>query len=430
MKLSTVRVGRFRNFVDWQDVSVEDDVTCFVGKNESGKTTVLHALWRLNPAVTQAAEFDLTTEYPRWRMSRDRRQQALEQITPVAATFVLSEPDLASLAEVLPVRPPAGTRCRAARSYANALHLSLECDVLTVVSQAAKDASLDQSDLNELLKTADWAAAAATARARSKELKDSDPARARTLGSFPSLLDKYSYLNTIPLTGAPSDRLQELLPKFFYFSSYDLLPGESDLDELSAKVEQGAQLTNADRAVLALLSYAGEKPTDLLDENYDSRKAELQAAGLDLSRKVFQYWKQNTDLSVVFDTDMVKIADPTPTEIRHRYLKIQLRDDRHGGVETNFETRSTGFRWFFSFLAAFSAYLESNDPVVVLLDEPGTSLHGDAQREFVRFIYDELGKAKQVLYTTHSQHMIDPARYDTIRAVHDRATRENPELAG
>jgi ABC-type cobalamin/Fe3+-siderophores transport system ATPase subunit len=31
-------------------MTVERDVTCLIGKNESGKTTVLKALHRLNPA--------------------------------------------------------------------------------------------------------------------------------------------------------------------------------------------------------------------------------------------------------------------------------------------------------------------------------------------------------------------------------------------
>lgn len=119
---------------------------------------------------------------------------------------------------------------------------------------------------------------------------------------------------------------------------------------------------------------------------------------------------------------------PNGTDVANRFLKIELRDGRHGDVETNFDTRSSGFQWFFSFFAAFSEYQDSDDAVVVLLDEPGTSLHGDAQHEFVDYIHNELGASKQTIYTTHSQHMVDPARYEKLRAVHDRATRDNPDL--
>jgi hypothetical protein len=222
--------------------------------------------------------------------------------------------------------------------------------------------------------------------------------------------------------------LIDRLPRFFYFSEYELLKGECDLNQLAERHAAG-KLDEGDETMLSLLSLAGEGPLDFLEEEYDSRKAELQAASMELSQQVFEYWKQNDALTVVFDTDMPVVErDPaTNQEIRHRILKIELRDERHG-VETNFSTRSAGFQWFFSFLAAFSAYQDKDERVIVLLDEPGTSLHGEAQGDFLRYIFGELGIKQQVLYTTHSQHMIDPTRYETMRAVHDRATRENPGL--
>jgi hypothetical protein len=142
---------------------------------------------------------------------------------------------------------------------------------------------------------------------------------------------------------------------------------------------------------------------------------------------VFTYWTQNRDLEVDFDTELEEVGQANAQPIMHRILKVLLRDNRHGGIVTNFETRSTGFRWFFSFLAAFSQYQESTDKVIVLLDEPGTSLHGEAQKDFLRFIFTELGSAQQVIYTTHSQYMVDPSRYEKLRAVEDRSTRDDPD---
>jgi ABC-type branched-subunit amino acid transport system ATPase component len=37
----SIGVGYFRNFTDRQRMAVERDVTCLIGKNEAGKTTVL-----------------------------------------------------------------------------------------------------------------------------------------------------------------------------------------------------------------------------------------------------------------------------------------------------------------------------------------------------------------------------------------------------
>jgi energy-coupling factor transporter ATP-binding protein EcfA2 len=431
MRLLAVTIEKFKNIVEPQRIDIEHDVTGLVGKNESGKTTVLKALHRLNPANGTGREFNVTTEYPRWRLAPDRRKSGLESVRPVVAEFEPEPADLSALDGVFPVALPEGATCFAARSYANdGLHVWLTCDIEPVMRAAALEVSLDSADLADLLKLDSIEAAQATAKSKAKDLKDGgEPLRAKAVASFVAAIGRYSYLfDTAELTQEMCDALATRVPKFFYFSNYDVLPGECNLTALTEKIEAGTTPSDSERTVVALLAHAGEKPRDFMDADYDSRKAELQAASTDLSRQVFKYWRQNPDLAVVFDTDNVVVGHhPEGGEIVHRYLKIELRDDRHGGVETNFSTRSSGFQWFFSFFAAFSEYQSSEEPIVVLLDEPGTSLHGEAQKDFVRFIFEELGASKQTLYTTHSQFMVDPARYEVLRAVHDRATREDPD---
>jgi len=49
VKLVDAQVEKFRNINRLGRVHPDDGVTCLVGKNESGKTAVLQALYRLNP---------------------------------------------------------------------------------------------------------------------------------------------------------------------------------------------------------------------------------------------------------------------------------------------------------------------------------------------------------------------------------------------
>jgi energy-coupling factor transporter ATP-binding protein EcfA2 len=431
MRLTAVTVQKFRNFVEAQRIKVEPDVTGLVGKNESGKTTVLKALHRLNPANGEDTKFNLTIEYPRWRLARDRRADDLGALYPIEAEFELEQADIKALTDLLPASPPVGTVCKAARSYSNELCIWLECELRLVVKAAAAEASVRDEDLAGLLQGGSIADAQATAKQRAKELKEAGESLAsKALLSFFSVIDDLRYLQDDSLLDQEvRNSLASRMPRFFYFSTYDTLPGECDLTELAAKINAGSDLTSKERAVVALLAHAGEKPADFMDADYDSRKAELQAASVDLSRQVFEYWKQNTDLEVIFDTDNVVTGrHPDGGEITHRILKIELRDGRHGNVETNFATRSAGFQWYFSFFAAFSEYQDSDSSIIVLLDEPGTSLHGEAQKDYVRFVFEKLGSSKQTIYTTHSQFMVDPTRYEKLRAVHDRSTREAPDL--
>jgi energy-coupling factor transporter ATP-binding protein EcfA2 len=430
VRLQSFRLARFRNIVNPQGVVVEEDVTCLVGKNESGKTTVLEALHRLNPANHRESKFDRTTEYPRWRLVRDGRVEDLDKFEPINATFLLDEGDLDACAEFLPARPPVGTVCILSRTYDNTHRLGLSCSLEEVIKAAARAADVADEDAEPLLAATSHQAATATAEERVLALREqNENARAKTLQSFPSALDLYAYLTDAGLSQEQRDELRKFVPKFFYFGDYELLPGESDLNLLAQKVEDESELTPEEESVLALLNYAEAEASDFLGENYDARKAQLQASALDLTAKVFTYWSQNRDLEVDFDSELEEVGrDETDHPIMHRMLKVLMRDNRHGGIVTRFVTRSAGFRWFFSFLAAFSKYQESHEPVIVLLDEPGTSLHGEAQKDFLRFIFNELGASQQVVYTTHSQYMIDPSRYEKFRAVEDRSTRENPDL--
>lgn len=73
-------------------------MTRLVGKNESGKTTILKALHRLNPANGDSAKFDLATEYPRWKLSKDRKQNPdIAKPIPIKAEFIFGDGDLAAL---------------------------------------------------------------------------------------------------------------------------------------------------------------------------------------------------------------------------------------------------------------------------------------------------------------------------------------------
>ncbi|SCF24024.1 AAA ATPase domain-containing protein, partial [Micromonospora haikouensis] len=427
MRLTKVKIQRFRNFTDPQTMMVEPDVTCLVGKNESGKTTILKALHRLNPA-NRPDEFKLATEYPRRRLARDRKKERLEEVEPVIAWFSLEPQDIEPVTAVLGFTPPDGTLVRASRTYDSANLFEVECGLATIVQIASAEVGVDPEDVIELAELPDIAAV----RTRAEELATTHraarrTARATALRALPQELTQYDVLIDGELTNGQQEQMMDLLPKFFYFSNYELLKGETDLEELAARVASG-DLQDGDETMTALLTLAGQEPKSFLDEEYVTRKAELQAASSDLTQQVMKYWKQNNALSVRFDTDM-PVVDTSPhgTPIRHRFLKVELHDARHD-VDTNFETRSAGFQWFFSFLAAFSVYQDSDERVVVLLDEPGTSLHGEAQRDFLSYIFNELGTHQQVLYTTHSQHMLDPTRYETMRAVHDRATRDEPEL--
>lgn len=85
--------------------------------------------------------------------------------------------------------------------------------------------------------------------------------------------------------------------------------------------------------------------------------------------------------------------------------------------EIELEGRSTGMQWFLSFYLIF--LVESADAhqgAILLLDEPGLSLHPLAQKDLSHF-FENLTETNQLLYTTHSPFLVDSNHLDRVRSV-------------
>nr|VFJ57146.1 MAG: AAA ATPase domain-containing protein [Candidatus Kentron sp. FW]VFJ64354.1 MAG: AAA ATPase domain-containing protein [Candidatus Kentron sp. FW] len=92
MKLKKFRVHNFRNIVDsgWVEI---DDIITLVGRNESGKTSLLQALWKFNPKGKHP--YSLDREWPRGR----RKERSPEQVV-IKTEFDFNEEEQAKLAEI------------------------------------------------------------------------------------------------------------------------------------------------------------------------------------------------------------------------------------------------------------------------------------------------------------------------------------------
>jgi predicted ATP-dependent endonuclease of OLD family len=100
------------------------------------------------------------------------------------------------------------------------------------------------------------------------------------------------------------------------------------------------------------------------------------------------------------------------------YMRVWVSDDLNPS-EIELDQRSAGMQYFFSFFLVF--LVESEDAHVnsiLLLDEPGTSLHGTAQAKIVEFLR-KLSEDNQVIYTAHSPFMIDADHLEAIRPVYE-----------
>lgn len=422
MKLKEFQVLRFRNIIDSTPIPVEGDVTVLVGKNESGKTALLEALYRLNPIY--ASSFSLSDDYPRWRFVADRRKGESEKAAPIAAVFTIEESDREAVETALGPGLLGGDEVTVSRKYGNPRttwwQFSKPIDEAKALTNMVDSLGVSERTKSMFAGAAGLAAVATAADAARAQLKEEENTEAVLVE-----LDKIA-ARAKALLGDSDDAaaavrkvLLSRLPRFFYFSSYHLLPGRIDLNEL-AKSAQEEPAASPEQTAKSLLRLAETTPEALMGEQYEERKAELEAVSNDLSRQVFEYWTQNPDLRVEFDLDRQIEPDKDGVQrIVGNHLEVRVQDRRHD-FTNNFSQRSSGFRWFFSFLAAFTEFEGVEKNVVVLLDEPGLTLHAKAQADFLRFINERLAADTQVIYTTHSPFMLETDRIERARIVQDR----------
>ena len=419
MKLVEVQAQNFQSVRDSGSFEI-GDVTCLVGKNEAGKTALLKALYRLNPINSADAEYNVMDDYPRSDVSTyetevnaGRRQH----VQVVRATFILDDEDVAEVEDAF------------GKSWledgSRTLVLSKGFDNKLVVESLDIDT---EKAIEHLVGSADLPSTLAEALSKSKNLeemlthfeegtsRDPEAALRAVLQGIQDLgMARYVY-----------DRfLAERLPKFLYFDEYYQMTGQDNIEAIRDRRDGGA-LLDSDYPLLGLIELAGLDLDQMLDPgNTQTLVARLEGAGNNLTRQVMDHWSQNRHLRMKFDVRAAQPNDP-PGMTSGTNIWGRVEDTRHM-VTTSMGSRSRGFVWFFSFLAWYSQLRSKGENLILLLDEPGLSLHAKAQEDLLRYFDEELVPHHQVVYTTHSPFMVDPSRFDRVRIVQDLSIEEGSE---
>ncbi|MBI5843715.1 MAG: AAA family ATPase [Deltaproteobacteria bacterium] len=413
MKLKTVQVRMFRNILDSTVVKIDDKVTCLVGKNESGKSAFLNALWRLKPARTNPT-FYIPDHYPAWLEKRHRNEGINQKdVTPVEVCLEWEPADVQHIEKRFGQGVvTSGTELRLWKSYDNKFRWDNGCSEGQAVKNFLSKCSLPTKAKSTYAAFSDFEALETKLSedmAKSAEAPDDLKLFSNAQAALKALFGKnQSFDQTTWEVAAPR------LPEFFYFADYSKLPYSVKIE----RILKESNLDDGEATARALLKLGGTEDEYMLNPDYERRKRELENVANVLTNDINTYWSQNPDLRVQPDITQQTVRNNQGHQSVLDEMRLRIWDNRHL-LSLPFTEHSAGFQWFFSFLAAFSEYEHRDPPVVILLDEPAVGLHAKAQADFLRFIEERLTKRCQVIYTTHSPFMVQPGKLERVRLVED-----------
>jgi hypothetical protein len=418
MKLKTVTISNYK-CIRKACTFEASDITCFIGKNESGKTAVLEALYHLNPIIQEHGYFNVDDDYPRidvedYRLDVERGRREPAIVT--RATFVLGDEDRGNLDGDLPgilKKPEMVLR----KGYENRLIAELAIDEGEVVRGLLARSGLGNQQVKALSKcdTIEALARAMASGARGVQAKGLEDT-VREIGEkglHNYLFERY---------------LVDSTPRFLYFDEFYQMKGHVNVQALIQRRQQ-QQLLDSDYPLLGIIDLARLN----LEEISSPRRAlergnRLEGASNHLTRSIMKYWSQNRDLEMRFDI-RPGLPDDPPGMQTGTNLWCYVYNAKQK-VSTLLGRRSRGFVWFFSFLAWFSQQRGKNIPLILLLDEPSLFLHATAQKDLLRFLEDECAAGLQIIYSTQSPYLVDANRFDRVRVLEDRSTEpEGAEIS-
>nr|AIE98337.1 hypothetical protein [uncultured marine thaumarchaeote KM3_05_F10] len=419
MRLRKFRARAYRCIHDSGEIRV-GDLAAFVGRNESGKTTILQALTLLNKDQ-QVSELDLCDE-----MTEDLKQE----VRLAEGEFELNHEEIKLIKDTFPTIPDI-KKIKIFRTNTNPIpqydfgnveiseaensglnswenfrekflsfldtipnHVKIKLDTGFFQGHAPETEEMFRNEMAEFGNNLQVLAAD-----EPQVIEEWNKISDETDSNFQSLLvgttEKMALENFID---------SNLHPRFVYFSDYKKIIGNINLNEYrKERTEPSIEFTEEefDKAdTVDNLFYLAELDVDELEEvkNSPSQLIRLlNTSSKRLTEKLNPAWK----------------GDPIHVELRlnpNNVMSVVISDVHRDGTVTNtglLNRRAEGFKWTFSFIVNFAAETQRAElkEAILLLDEPARNLHPTQQRG-ISDLLKSLAGSNQVLYATHSPYMI------------------------
>lgn len=400
MYIHSVKLVNYKSIGDYDEaeVIIEPTVTAIIGKNESGKSNVLDGLSQIDFMGNKA------TAYAPEKLNRTAAEGSqikyIITIKPSPEDIVLSDTTI-----IL-----SKNNYELTGGFLHHYHNSVKgyVDTLNEIVEAfgGNPFKLRDQELTNY-------------KAHVTALKDSDSLNVpRFLNALTYFHNKQnsvsaeirtSFVEALENVEAKMHDYLLNLPHFFYRNADKHLQTTYKLEDAEKELK-GASV-NPNSLLLSFVSLIGVSNDEFLSAVRSGATPQQVSNRKKISRLVEEkinkpfhdfYQTEKISLDLDFNTNLVSFT-------------VQSED----GAALMLGERSNGLRWYLETFIDAKAHNVPGRNVIYLFDEPGASLHVNAQKELITLFHHLSDQGNQVVYTTHSPYMLktEDGGISRIRAV-------------
>ena len=388
MYIHSVKLVNYKSVGDYDEAEVilEPTITAIVGKNESGKSNVLDGLSQIDFIGNKA------TAYAPEKLNRTAPEGSQIEYTitikPSSADVVLSDTTI-----IL-----SKNNYELIGGFLDYYHNTVKGDVDTlneiIESFGGNPFKLRDQELTNY-------------KAHVTALKDSDRL------NIPRFLNALTYFHNKQNSVSTEIRASFLkalenvetkmhdyllnLPHFFYRNTDKHLQTTYKLED--AEKELKGTSANPNSLLLNFVALIGVSNDEFISAVKSGATPQQVSNRKKISRlveekinKPFQdfYQTEKISLDLDFNTNLVSFT-------------VQSED----GAALMLGERSNGLRWYLETFIDAKSHNVPGRNAIYLFDEPGASLHVNAQKELITLFHHLSEQGNQVVYTTHSPYMLE-----------------------